>query len=66
MLAFPAPRSKDTPLKDALHEALRMVPTTSIPKFVANGLRFLSEDADELKRELGLETETPVYEEPKK
>ena len=66
MLAFPAPRSKSTPLKDALQEALRVVPTTSIPKFVAKGLRYLAEDADELRRELGLEAEAPVEEEVKR
>ena len=31
MLAWPGPRSKDTPLKDAVWEAICEVPHTSIP-----------------------------------
>ena len=57
MLAFPAPRSKDTPLKDALIETIIRVPTSSIPKFVARGLSNLATDADELREEFKHEIE---------
>ena len=35
------PRSKDRPLRDALYETIRTVPTASIPAFVARGLENL-------------------------
>jgi len=40
------PRSKDTPLRDALYEAIRTVPATSIPAYVARGLETLRQDAE--------------------
>ena len=39
------PRAKDTPLRDAVYEAIKTVPHTSIPFFIASGLRALDEDA---------------------
>ena len=55
MLKFPRP--KDMPLRDAVRETLRMVPTTSIPAFIAAGLRQLRQDAAELRAERGEATE---------
>jgi len=52
MLAFPAPRSKDKPLYDAVMQSIREVPTTSIPSFVERGLRCLADDAAQIRREL--------------
>jgi hypothetical protein len=55
MLAFPGPRAKDTPLKDALREAMNVTyqaALLSIPKFVAGGLEELAVDAQEMRLEL--------------
>jgi hypothetical protein len=48
------PRSRDTPLKDALRETINKVSQDSIPSYVARGLRFLKEDADAIKKDRGL------------
>ena len=49
---FQVPRGKNaTPLRDAVREALRKTPTTSIPKFIDHGLRFLEADAKEILEE---------------
>jgi len=45
------PRARDTPLRDAVLETIRIVPTTSIPSFVASGLAKLEEDARSIAAE---------------
>ena len=52
MLAFPGPRSKDRPLKEALREALKNTPLSSIPSYIENGLSVLAADAEEYRLEL--------------
>ena len=44
------PRSKDTPLRDALYETIRTVPTASIPAFVSRGLENLRQDAEAIEK----------------
>ena len=46
------PRAKDTPLRDAVHEAIKLTPTTSIPKYVKKGDDFLEQDALEILQEM--------------
>ena len=48
MLAYPEPRSKDSPLQDALFEAINKTPSTSIHLFVKAGLEELERDALEI------------------
>ena len=50
MLAFPEPRSKDTPLKDALLESIMKTPLTSLPKYIKMGLDELERDALEVMK----------------
>jgi hypothetical protein len=51
------PRTKETPLRDAVRETIHYVPTTSIPAFIEKGLRALEQDAQEIlaeRKALGL------------
>jgi hypothetical protein len=47
------PRSRDTPMRDALYETIQSVPTTSIPKFVDSGLNKLRQDAEAILQARG-------------
>ena len=50
-----SPHNKETPLKDALHEAFKHTSEDSVVKFVHMGLRQLRESANEARKEKGIE-----------
>ena len=55
MLKEPGPRAKDTPLRDAVRQTIRDVPTTSIPAFIVRALESLSTDAAAIRLERKLQ-----------
>ena len=50
-MATEDPRYHDTPLADAVREALRETPTDHIPKYIRRGQDFLRADAEEILAE---------------
>ena len=49
------PDNKQTPLKDALHEAFKHTPEESVVKFVHMGLRMLRDAANKARAAKGIE-----------